>query len=185
MSAFIALPQCEGVDRPWVVEVPAPRAATSHPAAQVTLRKHVLVVDDDTLVRASLSAVLECEGYRVTGAADGYEALRRARQERPDLILLDLNMPFLDGWATFNKLDEQALRPPVIVITARPHQYTQAVRLGVDALMEKPLDIPSLLAATHRLTRDSESPPRSRSDSRTPTSWLGHGTTGREPSDNE
>jgi len=65
-------------------------------------------------------------------------------------------MPQMDGWEAFSQIDR--IRPliPVIVITARPHQYKMAVRLGVDAFMEKPLNIPVLLQAIKRLTAEDE-----------------------------
>jgi DNA-binding response OmpR family regulator len=71
--------------------------------------------------------------------------------------LLDWNMPKMDGWTAFAKLDRVRPLVPVIVITARPHQYKEAVQLGVDAFMEKPLNIPILVRAIKRLTSEDES----------------------------
>lgn len=119
-------------------------------------RKRVLVADDDPLVRGSLAAVLESEGFLVVEAENGIETVSHAVQCHPDLVLLDLNMPRLDGWAAFAKLDRVRPLVPVIVITARPHQYKEAVRLGVDAFMEKPLNIPNLVRAIKRLTSEDE-----------------------------
>jgi CheY-like chemotaxis protein len=119
---------------------------TIHP-----IRGRILVADDDALVRASLAAVLESEGYIVDEARNGREAVIRAIARRPDLVLLDLNMPHWDGWTTFNQLDQAAPLLPVIVITARPNQYEKAVQLGVDAFMEKPLKLGVLLRAIQRL----------------------------------
>jgi CheY-like chemotaxis protein len=70
--------------------------------------------------------------------------------------LLDLNMPHADGWTAFNQLDRVTPLLPVIVITARPNQYEEAVRVGVDAFMEKPLNIPVLVRAIKRLTSEDE-----------------------------
>jgi len=70
--------------------------------------------------------------------------------------LLDLNMPHWDGWTAFNHLDRVTPLLPVIVITARPNQYAEAARLGVDAFMEKPLNIPILIRAIKRLTSEDE-----------------------------
>lgn len=119
-------------------------------------RKRVLIVDDDALVRASLASVLEYEGYEVYGAADGFAAVKTAVEHAPDLVLLDLNMPNMDGWTAFAKLEDARPLIPVIVITARPHQYKHAVRLGVDAFMEKPLNIPLLLRSIRKLTFEPE-----------------------------
>ncbi len=114
--------------------------------------KRILIVDDDAVVRGSLAAVLESEGYLVDEARNGVEAVTRAVQHAPDLVLLDLNMPHWDGWTTFSQLDQVVALLPTIVITARPNQYEQAVRLGVDAFMEKPLNIHVLVGAIKRLT---------------------------------
>lgn len=119
-------------------------------------RKRVLIVDDDALVRASLASVLEYEGYEVYGAADGFAAVKTAVEHAPDLVLLDLNMPNMDGWTAFAKLEDARPLIPVVVITARPHQYKHAVRLGVDAFMEKPLNIPLLLRSIRKLTFEPE-----------------------------
>src|SRR5262245_51392126 len=113
--------------------------------------KRVLIADDDLVVRRSLAAVLESEGYIVDEARSGIEAVTRAIQNVPDLVLLDLNMPHWDGWTAFSQLDRVAPLLPVIVITARPNQYKKAVELGVDAFMEKPLNIPTLIQAVKRL----------------------------------
>lgn len=147
MSALPALPEIESHDATWVAEMP------SSPAVN---QKRILVVDDDELVRTSVAAVLECEGYEIHGAADGEAAIKIAVEHQPHLVLLDLNMPNMDGWTAFVKLEH--LRPliPVIVITARPHQYEHAVEFGVDAFMEKPLNFPVLLGAIRKLTHESK-----------------------------
>jgi DNA-binding response OmpR family regulator len=126
------------------------------PTTASDLHKHVLIADDDALVRGSLAAVLEYEGFVVEEAQNGAEAIAYATIHPPDLVLLDLNMPKLDGWTAFANLDRVRPLVPVIVITARPHQYMEAVRLGVDAFMEKPLNIPILVQAVKRLTSEDE-----------------------------
>jgi CheY-like chemotaxis protein len=115
-----------------------------------------LIADDDSVVRGSLAAVLESEGYEVDEARNGIETVTRAIQHPPDLVLLDLNMPHCDGWTAFSQLDWVTPLLPVIVITARPNQYKEAVRLGVDAFMEKPLNIPILVRAVKRFTSEDE-----------------------------
>lgn len=116
--------------------------------------KRVLVVDDDERVCAALADVLASEGYIVDKAHNGVEAVRRAVEHAPDLVLLDLHMPHWDGWKALGRLDDVRPLLPVIVITARPNQYEAAVRLGVDAFMEKPLNIPVLLRALKRLVEE-------------------------------
>ena len=138
-------------DRPGTTE--SPGRLHTRPAIAP---KRILIVDDDALVRSSLAAVLECEGYEVFEAVDGCTAVKAAVEHRPDLVLLDLNMPNMDGWTAFNKLEQTRPLVPVIVITARPHQYKHAVRLGVDAFMEKPLNFPVLLHAIRKLTVEPE-----------------------------
>jgi CheY-like chemotaxis protein len=125
----------------------------SHNRAKVI--KRILVADDDVIVRGALAAVLESEGYAVDEAHNGIETVTRAIEHSPDLVFLDLNMPQLDGWRAFVQLDHVTPLVPVIVITARPHQYKEAVRLGVDAFMEKPLNIPLLLRAIKRLVSET------------------------------
>ncbi len=124
--------------------------------ASKALPKRVLIADDDSVVRGSLAAVLESEGYRVDEARNGIEAVTRAIEHLPDLVLLDLNMPHWDGWTAFSQLDRVTPLLPVIVITARPNQYEKAVGLGVDTFMEKPLNIPVLVRAIKRLTSEDE-----------------------------
>jgi CheY-like chemotaxis protein len=137
---------------------PAPASAPMPRPAQLEkcVRKHVLIADDDAVVRGSLAAVLQSEGYAVEEAGDGIEAVNRALKHKPDLVLLDLNMPNADGWTAFNQLDRVTPLLPVVVITDRPNQYPEAVRVGVDAFMEKPLNIPVLVRAVKHLTHEEE-----------------------------
>lgn len=136
-------------DKPLLISPPQ-----SEPADPVHNR--VLIADDDPTVRGSLAAVLESEGFEVDEARNGIEAVTRAIQHTPDLVLLDLNMPNADGWTALSQLDRVAPLLPVIVITARPNQYPEAVRVGVDAFMEKPLNIPVLVKAVKRFTGENE-----------------------------
>jgi len=124
--------------------------------ASKEVQYRILIADDDALVRAGLAAVLESEGFVVDEAQNGIEAVTGAIGHTPDLVLLDLNMPHWDGWTAFSKLERVTPLLPVIVITARPNQYWKAVQLGVDAFMEKPLNIPILVRAIKRLTSEDE-----------------------------
>ena len=136
-------------------KAPLPLIAPPPPASNVDYNR-ILIADDDALVRGSLAAVLESEGFVVDEARNGIEAVTRAIEHLPDLVLLDLNMPHWDGWTAFSQLDRVTPLLPVIVITARPNQYEKAVRLGVDAFMEKPLNIPVLVDAIKRLTSEDK-----------------------------
>jgi len=118
----------------------------------------VLLVDDDVSVRESLGRVLESEGYGVVAVAGSTAALERLCSEAVDLVLLDINMPIINGWDAFEQM--RAINPflPVIVITARPHQQDTAAAVGVTALMEKPLMLTELLGLMeHVLTETVES----------------------------
>jgi len=126
------------------------------PENNPALQKRILIADDDSLVRGSLAAGLESERFVVDQAHNGIEAVTRAIEHPPNLILLDLNMPHWDGWTAFSQLDRVTPLLPVIVITARPNQYEKAARLGVDAFMEKPLNIPILVRAIKRFTSEDE-----------------------------
>jgi len=137
-------------------ELDSDLATENVPAEAKSNRKRVLVADDDIQVRTGLASVLAAEGYDVDEAEDGRQAVVYATAHPPDLVLLDLNMPNLDGWKAFTALDRTCPLLPVIVITARPNQYEEAVRLGVDAFMEKPLDFPVLLRMIHKLTNEPE-----------------------------
>jgi DNA-binding response OmpR family regulator len=104
----------------------------------------VLVIEDDPDIRAMMTEALECEGYDVAQAPDGAEGLRVAREQAPDLILLDLMMPVMDG-RTFRanqRLDRALARIPVIVVSALRPDSTS----GLDAVayLHKPFDLDDL-----------------------------------------
>ena len=120
-------------------------------------KKRILLADDDNGVRELLGRVLEYENYEVVEAKTGTETIRKFEADPPDLMLLDLNMPEKTGWEAFGRICEKHPFVPVIVITARPHQYAHAVELGVDGLMEKPLNIALLLETIEGLLAETES----------------------------
>lgn len=114
-------------------------------------KKKILLADDDTAIRHILVRLLSEENYVVVPAANGEEALELAEATRFDLALLDLNMPVMDGWQTFEHLAAKHPALPVIVITARPNQLFSALSAGVGALLEKPLDFTKLFQAIRSL----------------------------------
>ncbi len=118
--------------------------------------KKILVADDDASVRKMVARVLESAGYATILASDGIESVAKVRTAEPDLILLDIKMPGQSGWEAFGEISRMAALIPVIVITAWPGQYDQAARLGIDALMEKPLDLPLLLQTIDTLLGEPE-----------------------------
>ena len=120
------------------------------------MKKRVLLVDDDFAVLAGLAGALVSEGYSVVHAADGDEAIEKFRSDEAfDLVLLDLNMPKKSGWDAFEQITSIDPFIPVIVITARPDQYSTALAAGVGALIEKPLDLPFLLQKMEELMCES------------------------------
>ena len=105
----------------------------------------ILVADDDASIRQTLALFLEGKGYRVLVAEDGEEAVALARAEEPDLILLDIRMPRLDGLAALRALKEE-VRAPVIMITALDDMEStiRSLQLGAYEFLTKPLDITKL-----------------------------------------
>jgi len=109
------------------------------------MRTTLLLVDDDASVVSALSNVLTCEGYNVVSAGNGAHALAVLHHQAVDAVLLDLNMPVMAGWDTFERLSAVAPHVPVLIITGRPDQRPVTEAAGAAALLEKPLDIPCLL----------------------------------------
>jgi CheY-like chemotaxis protein len=115
------------------------------------MKKSVLIVDDDPAVRESIKRVLEQTGYEVAAAADGREATARFSPEVIDLVLLDLNLPLESGWDVFERLTTRYPMVPVIIITGMTNQYQIALAAGASALMEKPIEVPTLLQTMDEL----------------------------------
>jgi two-component system chemotaxis response regulator CheY len=115
----------------------------------------ILVVEDDDAIRGLVSDVLRDDGYEVREATNGAEALGRIRDERPDLIVLDLMMPVMDGWTFVEKCRDQASCSDVpIIVTSASHDLPRtAERLrsfGVRSCLAKPFDVDGLLALVER-----------------------------------
>ena len=108
----------------------------------------VLVVEDERDTRQTLAEVLTEEGYLVDVASHGAEALERARSALPDIVLLDLNMPVMDGWGFRAALQEidGGERPKIILLTADYNSREKAARIGARAYLTKPFDLDELLA---------------------------------------
>ena len=107
----------------------------------------ILMVDDDTHVLRSLRAALESHGYRVRAAVNGSTALEACAAERPDVVLLDLALPGLDGVEVCRRLRNWS-RVPILVLSARVHesQKVQALDAGADDYITKPFSTEELLA---------------------------------------
>jgi len=110
----------------------------------------VLVVDDDPDILDALSEILEVEGYEVQRARNGREALQRLERGLPDLVLLDLMMPVMDGWEFARSLSPAA-RPPIIVLSADRNVSSRAREIGAVEWLAKPFELSELLAAVRRV----------------------------------
>ena len=114
----------------------------------------VLVVDDDSDVRKLVVELLARAGYRVNEAPDGRTALRTLYHERPDLVVLDVTMPELDGWRTLERIREVS-DVPVVMLTARGAELekVRALRGGADDYVTKPFGRQELLARVETVLR--------------------------------
>jgi CheY-like chemotaxis protein len=111
--------------------------------------KRVLVVDDDEEVLQMVQDALEDSGYVVLTARDGSEALLSLTSHKPDVVLLDVQMPRMDGQATLAELRRMYSDrpvPPVVLMTAAEHAREWAMRLETPLYLEKPFDVNTLLA---------------------------------------
>jgi CheY-like chemotaxis protein len=140
--------EAQTILEPAVKPVAAPNVAP----APVAVKRRILLADDSPQIRESLSKLLRKFGYHVTLVAQGGQALDRALEEEFDLLLLDLNMPGMDGWQTLDHLARLKPALPVVVITAQPDQGDWARAEGACALLEKPLDLPLLLQTIREFT---------------------------------
>lgn len=126
-------------------------------------KKRILVVDDEPGIQATLRARLEANGYDVLLESDGEAGLQRAREEKPDLILLDLMLPRRDGYSVCRllKFDNRFRHIPIIMLTARAQERDRSLgqKTGADAYISKPFDASHLLETIRRLLDAGEDPP--------------------------
>jgi DNA-binding response OmpR family regulator len=111
------------------------------------MSKSIMLVDDDALMRRSLALILEQAGYHTSSAANAEDALASARRDRPDLVLLDIGLPGMDGLDALRQFKDQ-LAIPVIFLTARRRNLDQVLglELGADDYITKPFEADVLLA---------------------------------------
>ena len=125
--------------------------------------RKLLIVDDDPDMLVAMSAVLESHGYELVEARDGEEALAKLTQEKPDLMILDLLMPRMDGFAVCRELKEphrakQYPELPILILTStreeagrRRYELETGLDLDVEDYVEKPVDPHMLLQRVERL----------------------------------
>mgnify|MGYP000004519445 CR=1 FL=1 len=122
-------------------------------------RPKILVIDDEAGVRDLVCDALSMSDFLSTQAADGLEALSLLRREKFDLLVLDINMPKLDGLALLEKLRNEGLSIPVLMLSARADKsdINQGLRLGADDYLTKPFSIEELVLRVKAILRRSKS----------------------------
>lgn len=110
-------------------------------------RGRVLIADDEPDILLMLRVNLEAEGYETLLASDGATALRRIEEEKPDIVLLDIMMPILDGWGVLEKSSKFEPRPRIIMLSAKAGErdLIRAWETGADEYVTKPFDPDSLV----------------------------------------
>src|SRR2546428_6242203 len=127
--------------------------------------KRILVVEDDATIRDTLSFNLKKEGYAVTVAQDGADGVAKARSSRPDLILLDLMLPELNGLEVCRILRQEG-NVPIIMLTAKESEIDKVIglQLGADDYITKPFSLRELFARMTAVLRRTEPSPQARTE---------------------
>ena len=117
--------------------------------------KTILVVEDDASILRGLHDNLKFEGYKILSAREGYEGLRLALEESPDMLILDIMLPGLNGYDICRKLKEKKPEIPIIMLTARGKEVDKiaGLDLGADDYVTKPFSLPELLARIRAVFR--------------------------------
>ncbi len=123
-------------------------------------KKRILLVDDEEDLVAALSVRLEASGFEVLVATDGLEALKKSRTDNPDLIVLDLMLPKMDGYkvARLLKFDKRYSHIPILILTARGQDSDREMsrKVGADDYMVKPFASSELISRLRKLLAKSE-----------------------------
>ena len=113
------------------------------------MEKSVLIIEDEKLIVVSTQMVLEAAGFRVDAAMNGEEGISKARAQTPDLILLDIMMPGIDGWETLTRLKQETSTSeiPVVIFTAREHSrgHQKSAEMGAADYFRKPFEPDELI----------------------------------------
>jgi DNA-binding response OmpR family regulator len=126
-------------------------------------RKRILVVEDDRTVSRGLEELLQAEGHAVRAVDNGEEALSRSLTSAPDLVVLDVNLPHMNGLEVCRRLRDNGFRKPVILLTARSQQIDKVIGLeaGADDYVTKPFDAHEVLARVRAHLRRFDNTPSS------------------------
>ncbi len=121
---------------------------------------NVLLAEDDRAIRHALERALTLEGYEVTAVADGVEALARAHRHPPDVLVLDVMMPGIDGLQVCRVLRAEGDRTPILMLTARVETADRVAGLdaGADDYVVKPFDVDEVFARLRALLRRTDTP---------------------------
>ena len=138
-----------------IAQLRSKRSAEGEDGAEGASRKRVLVVEDNVLNRELTSALLKNEGYEVTVAQDGADALMMLGRERVDLMLLDIDLPFIDGHQLLEALHEKGIQVPAIFLSGLPGDEPElrAFRIGAADFIRKPVKNNVLLARVARVLK--------------------------------
>lgn len=113
------------------------------------MQRTVLIIEDEKLIIVSTQMVLEAAGFRVESATNGEDGISNARAQKPDLILLDIMMPGIDGWETLTRLkrDADTFGIPVVIFTAREHSrgHQKSAEMGAADYFRKPFEPDELI----------------------------------------
>ena len=131
------------------------------------MSEKILIVDDDPDMREALTIILESQGYEIVSAQDGIEALASLKAERPDLMILDLLMPKMDGFAVLKELHDgrwaESREVPILILSSvreeasrRRYELETALELGIDDYIEKPVSPDTLLERVENLLKKKE-----------------------------
>jgi len=124
-------------------------------------KKKILVVDDEAHITMLLKMRLQAEGYDVELAADGEEGIAKMKSEKPDLVIMDVFMPRLNGYEAWDKKsrDPEIQKIPMIIMSAKCSTKDCYDNHAIVEFVPKPFDIPRFLEAVKRLTASMEPPP--------------------------
>ena len=126
------------------------RPASSADKAGERAGSRVLVVDDDPSILDTVTSILTSEGFQVMAASGGKEALSLLHSWHPTLVLLDMRMPIMDGWAVARSMQESGSKVPIIVMTAAESAKRWADEIGAAGHLAKPFGLDELLSCVEK-----------------------------------